>query len=102
MGKRLQLDLFTAAAAAATADPLLDLAVRLPDKCKCGSAVALIGAGKGPHQAELCCRDCNAHRGWLSRETHGFLTEIVNKFGCPDAPIMIRRGNCTINSGAQL
>ena len=76
-----------------SADPLIGLAVQLPDECRCASSVAVIGAGSGPHCAELRCRVCNVHRGWLSHETHSFLTEITNKFGCPAGPIVIRRGS---------
>jgi hypothetical protein len=60
--------------------------------------VAEIGPGKGPHLASLSCCACGSHRGWISHATHEFLTEIVNKFGCPDTPIVIQRGTRTIEN----
>ena len=32
------------------------------------------------------------HRSWISHATHKFLTEIVDKFGRPETPIVIQRG----------
>jgi hypothetical protein len=72
--------------------PLYGLSVRLPDACRCRSYVAQIGAPVTPHLAELHCTSCSRHRGWLPREAHQFLTEVINKFGRPAAPITIRRG----------
>ena len=87
------LPLFPAETPPVPSDPLIGLAVHLPhDPCFCGTAVAEIGAGRGPHSASLRCVVCDAHRGWLSRTTHQFLTEIINKFGRPETPIVIGRG----------
>jgi hypothetical protein len=85
---RRQLDLFVAEA---PAGPLDGLAVRLPDRCRCGRHVAQIARGVGPHLAALECVHCRMFRGWLPREAHRFLTELVNKFGRPIEPIAIRR-----------
>lgn len=82
---RRQLDLFIAET---PAGPLDGLAVRLPDRCRCGRDVARVG----PHLAALECAHCRTFRGWLPREAHQFLIEIVNKFGQPIEPIAIRRG----------
>ena len=73
------------------ADPLCGLLVILPDACRCGHDVAQIGEPRGPHLAELRCAHCEQHRGWLPREAHTFLTEVVQKFGRPTEPIAIRR-----------
>jgi hypothetical protein len=73
-------------------DSLHDLAVHLPDACRCSAVEVTIGAGSGPHVAALHCADCGAHRGWLSRETHNFIAETVSLCGRPTAPIVIRRG----------
>jgi hypothetical protein len=74
--------------------PLIGLEVRLPDACpKCGAVIALVGTGKGPHQAVLHCRGCSFHRGWVSHTSFDFLNTVVCKFGRPTAPILIRRGN---------
>ena len=73
--------------------PLFGLAVKLPDTCRCNSDVVRIGAPCGPHLAELRCSHCERHRGWLPREAHKFITEIISNFGRPTEPIAIRRGN---------
>ena len=83
-----QLDLF---GPPPSADPLLGLAVKLPNTCsKCADLVAIIGPGKPPHSASLLCRSCGLHRGWISRANYTFLTEIINKFGAPTEPIVFR------------
>src|SRR5262245_22020583 len=35
--------------------------------CVCGTDVAVIGPGNGPHAHSLRCIHCNRHRGWLSK-----------------------------------
>jgi hypothetical protein len=79
---------------AAPADPLLGLAVKLPNTCgKCADLVAIIGPGKPPHCASLLCRSCGLHRGWILRVNYKFLNEIINKFGVPSEPIVFRTRN---------
>jgi hypothetical protein len=90
MKNRAQLDLFVVTSE--SRGPLVGLAVRLPDVCRCGSDVAKIGPPVGPHLAGLRCTRCDRHCGWLPRTAHQFLTEVVNKFGRPTEPIAIRRG----------
>ena len=81
-----QLDLF---GPPTSADPLLGLAVKLPNTCsKCADLVAIIGPGKPPHSASLLCRACGLHRGWVSRANYTFLNEVINKFGAPSEPIV--------------
>jgi hypothetical protein len=74
------------------------LVVQLPESCRCGCGLAVIGEVKGPHIASLRCAnaECRAHRGWVSRQSHASITEIVTKFGRPNEPIAIRRAgaNC--------
>jgi hypothetical protein len=85
-----QLHLFAAEQTATPLNgPLDGLAVYLDRHCQCGATVAVIGAGKGPHVAELRCPDCSAHRQWLPREAANFLGEIVAHFGRPTEPIRI-------------
>jgi hypothetical protein len=75
-------------------DPIQGLSVELPDTCpQCSAAVATVGPGREPHKASLRCTACGRHRGWLSLATWSFIHEIANKFGRPDAPIKIGRGN---------
>jgi hypothetical protein len=70
------------------ADPLIGRAVCIETVCwRCGTNVALINPGRGPHAAELRCRNCDAHRQWLSHTDYETITrfyaEIENKFGAP-------------------
>ena len=61
--------------------------------CCANNTVAVIGRPSGSHAAQLKCASCGAHRGWLSKDTTSWLTTVFNKFGAPDAPIVIRRGH---------
>jgi hypothetical protein len=88
-----QLGLF-ASPESTTTDLILGLAVKLPDSCRaCGTYVVRIGSGAGPHVAGLACDECEQHRGWMSRTSYDFIRAIATKFGHPDTPIVIRRGN---------
>jgi hypothetical protein len=89
---RRQFDLLPTAPAGP--DSLRGLVVELSDLCRCGSALAVIGSSEA-HLPSLHCRACNAHRGRISRSTHSFITEIINEFGRPTAPIKIRRSERT-------
>ena len=79
-----------AAVAPAPADLLQGLLVQMPTACRCRNELAVVGPGKAMHAAALLCCGCGKHRGWVSHETHRFLTETVNKFGRPTAPIILR------------
>ena len=72
-------------------NPLIGLVVDLQQPCKCGAYVAVIGCGKGPHLASLRCEACDEHRGWLSQQTHSFISETIKRFGRPTDPIRVRR-----------
>lgn len=74
---------------AAASDVLVGLPVKLPDRCHCGSTLASIKAGVGPHCAGLRCA-CGRHRGWMSAAAYNFLIETVKRFGRPTEPIQIR------------
>ena len=63
--------------------PIHGLAVRLPDRCSCGSREAIIGGGKGRLGASLFCSRCESHRGLLPVQVHTFLTRSST---CLDAP----------------
>jgi hypothetical protein len=88
-----QIDLFGTPPPAETSDLLLDLEVKLPDKCPiCERKNALIGPGVGMHKAALRCV-CGRHRGWVSNASFAFLQKIVETFGRPETPIAIQRGS---------
>jgi hypothetical protein len=74
--------------------PLHGLRVKLArniDKTKpCHRNVATVHPGKGPHAGELRCADCDRHRGWLSKEVGTQLLAIIEKFGMPTEPLIIR------------
>jgi hypothetical protein len=61
--------------------------------CCANNSVAVIDRPSGLHAAQLKCASCGAHRGWLSQNIASWLTTVINKFGAPDAPIVIRRGH---------
>jgi hypothetical protein len=84
-------DLFGDEAEPQQTDPLIGLTVDLQDACLCGTYLVVIGPGAGPHVASLRCKSCDRHRGWLSRESHRFINETVNRFGCTTEPIKVRR-----------
>lgn len=71
-------------------DPLIGLAVKLPDKCRCSGALAVIGAGTDLHRATLRCRSCGEPRGFLSKPEAAFIERIAATFGAP--PVITLRG----------
>jgi hypothetical protein len=83
--KGVQLDLFDGTPKPkASTDPLAGLLVKTPDQCRCGSDVAVIGAGTAMHRASLNCRSCGKHRGWLSKFTADWIEAVARKFGAPE------------------
>jgi hypothetical protein len=36
--------------------------------CRCGSAEFVIGSGKGPHAAKLCCASCGRFQRWVGQQ----------------------------------
>jgi hypothetical protein len=72
-------------------NPLMGLAVDLQQACKCGAYVVVIGAGKGPHLASLRCEACDEHRGWLSKQTHSFISETIKQTGSATEPVKVPR-----------
>jgi hypothetical protein len=60
-------------------DPLHGMMFKLERKIDlkepCCENFAVVQVGKGPHSAELRCKKCGKHRGWLPRKmTDWFLT----------------------------
>jgi hypothetical protein len=48
---------------------------KIDTKNPCCENFAIVRVGKGPHSAELLCKRCGKHRGWMPREmTSWFLT----------------------------
>jgi hypothetical protein len=88
------IDLWRVFLAFDNASPLLALRAQLPDCCRhCGSKIATIARRRGPHAAKLKCQICDLHRGSLSKSTADALTKVVNLFGAPTTPIILRRGH---------
>src|SRR5262245_8951035 len=42
------------------ANPLIGITAKLPDTCKCGSPLAVIGPAVVPHRASLHCQECRS------------------------------------------
>jgi hypothetical protein len=77
--------------ATAPSTSIIGLNVISPRPCgSCGSQLASIGSSRGPHAASLTCLECSRHVGWLSGETHRFITEIIDHVGRPTEPITVR------------
>jgi uncharacterized protein (DUF736 family) len=69
---------------------LVQLARRMDREKPCCGNIATIGAGKGPHAAELRCSVCDNHRGWLPRQAIDFLNSVTETFGNSAEPIILR------------
>jgi hypothetical protein len=53
----------------------LKLNRKIDRKEPCCENLAIVQVGKGPHSAELLCKRCGKHRGWVPRKvTDWFLT----------------------------
>ena len=86
----MTIQMFAAAPAPDDAN-LIGLGVTLPESCpRCGGRDAVIGAGRGPHNASIMCV-CGRHLGWLSAATFNFIAETVTHFGRPSEPICVNR-----------
>jgi hypothetical protein len=59
----------------------------------CSASIAVIETCSGPEFAKLTCETCGRNRGWLSKPTAMWLTAVINKFGAPTTPIVLRRGH---------
>jgi len=59
----------------------------------CGhAALVIVGPGSGPHAAALACPHCHRTGGWLPKEAAAFITEVIETFGRPVEPVIIREG----------
>ena len=68
---------------------VIGLIVTLPHACICGATDNVIGSSSGPHHGRLKCIGCDRHRGWLSGTAYRFITDIIDFFGRPQAPISV-------------
>ena len=57
----------------------------------CAQNGFVLGHGNGVHAASITCVHCGAHRGWLSKQTAQQIEAIIEKFGRPTEPIVLRR-----------
>ena len=74
-----------ASAEARPANPLIGLAIKLPDNCgSCGSNIAVISAGDEKHYAWLTCRNCGQRRNPLQASTAKWIESVAGKFGAPE------------------
>jgi hypothetical protein len=71
----------------------IGLLVSLSRECCCGSAQASIGSSPGFCGAVLICTNCNCHTGWLPGGSFAFIAGVIDPFGRPSEPIVIRSPN---------
>jgi hypothetical protein len=91
----MQLDFFPLPSSASppaslTTSPIIGLKVHLPNPCRCGNTIAVIGSSSGPHAHRLDGAGCGIWRQRFSKADASFVAEVVTKFGCPET-ITIRR-----------
>jgi hypothetical protein len=88
---RGQLDFFVAE----PASPLIGLRVKMDrpiDRDRpCCRNMCSIGVPNGLHAAELLCIDCGQHRDWLSNTTAHWIESVIERFGAPTTPIVVRK-----------
>jgi hypothetical protein len=89
-----QLDFFTSAAVSTTvaSTSIVGLSVIMAERrCKnCGSHSLTLGSSAGPHWASLTCTDCGCHSGWASADSIAFINSVIDHFGRPIEPIVVR------------
>jgi hypothetical protein len=85
-----QIDLFGPVTTAPSTS-LIGLQVTLERRpCLCGGITVTVGSSVGPHYAVLKCSACDRYRGWLSHDTAHFLNTIIDNFGRPTEPVVVR------------
>jgi hypothetical protein len=74
---------------------IVGLLVSMADRpCRtCGSTNFVVGAGKAMHAASVMCSACGRHGGWVSQASYAFINEVVDVFGRPEQPIIVRRSS---------
>jgi hypothetical protein len=69
---------------------IVDLSENRRGRPCCGNHLAQILPGKGPHAAELRCTRCDKHVNWISKSTGDWIAQVIQTFGKPEKPIVIR------------
>jgi hypothetical protein len=86
-----QLDLFIAE----PETPLVGLRVKLDRSADrdrpCCRNLCTLTPRKGSHAAGLLCVDRGQHRGWLSNTTAHWIENVIERFGAPTTPIVVRK-----------
>jgi hypothetical protein len=72
---------------------LYGLRVRFEGCPNCCSNIGTIETNGGTEFADLICTGCGVRRGTLSGQTFQFLSTLVERYGAPDTPIILRRGH---------
>jgi hypothetical protein len=77
-----------------SSSPLIGMMVQLDrsiDQLKpCCSNMAIVTIDKGQHAAGLVCASCGRHRGWISKSTTTNLQAIIDQWGVPTKPLVVR------------
>jgi hypothetical protein len=78
---------------ASAAELLFGLKVDLiGNRRRCHSNIAVIRPSNEPsHAGELRCVVCNARIGYVSTTTGAWLATVIERFGAPGKPIIIRK-----------
>jgi hypothetical protein len=88
-----QLDLFVAEPASRLTGIHIKLDRPIDREQPCCRNVCVVGRPRGPHPGELTCVDCGQHRGWLGKVTGTWLEDVIEQFGMPNVPIVIRKSH---------
>ena len=73
-------------------NPLAGVHVKLGRRCECGAdTLCIVGATSKIHAAMLACPHCNRNAGWLSKDAASFIISVIEKFGRPTEPVVVRR-----------
>jgi len=77
-----------------SSSPLIGMTVQLErtiDRQQpCCANLAIVTIGKGQHAAGLACASCGRQRGWVSKSTTMNLQKIIEQWGAPAEPLIVR------------
>jgi hypothetical protein len=83
-------ELFQTTSSSALIGMIVQLDRSIDQQKPCCSNMAIITIGKGQHAAGLVCASCGRHRGWISKSTTTSLQKIVEQWGAPTEPLIVR------------